>query len=110
MAAVQATFNNTLVNVTSPDGDAIVHVSAGMLGFKNSRRGTQFAAQQAGVAAAQKARAKGITTVRILVNGFGQGRNSAIKGIQAGGLVVHSITDVTPVPHNGCRPKKARRL
>lgn len=109
-AYVNATYNNTVVTVTDANGDTVNWSSCGTVGFKGARRSTAFAAQSAGQAAAQKAKERGVSTVRVLVKGLGQGRATAVKGLQLGGLSIISITDNTPVPHNGCRPKKARRL
>lgn len=107
---VKATYNNTHILVTDCAGASLVTTSCGTEGFKNRRKSTPVAAQAAGISAAAKATAKGVTHVRIVVKGIGQGRVAAIKGLTMGGLEVVSITDNTPVPHNGCRPRKARRL
>ncbi|KAM6980552.1 small ribosomal subunit protein uS11m [Aplochiton taeniatus] len=107
---VKATYNNTLIQVTDNDGQSIVRTSCGTEGFKNIKKSTPIAAQTAGISAAAKATAKGVTFVRVMVKGLGPGRLSAIKGLTMGGLEVVSITDNTPVPHNGCRPRKARRI
>ena len=107
---VQATFNNTQVTVTDPDGRVICWSSAGSLGFKGSRKGTPFAAQQAGLRAGNLARDHGMKTVEVRVKGPGAGRESAIRALATAGLEVRSIKDVTPMPHNGCRPPKRRRV
>lgn len=110
LAHIQATFNNTLISISDPEGDVISWASAGKIGFKGSRKGTPFAAQMAGRDAGILARDMGVRTVDVLVKGPGGGRESAIRALQAAGLVVKSIKDVTPIPHNGCRPKKRRRV
>ncbi|MFA6134384.1 MAG: 30S ribosomal protein S11 [Phycisphaerae bacterium] len=107
---VKATFNNTLVTVTDPNGDTLARESAGTIGFKGSRKSTPFAAQRAAESAAVKARKMGVTEVEVRVNGPGSGRESAITALQAAGLRIISIEDVTPIPHNGCRPRKKRRV
>ena len=107
---IQATFNNTLVSVTDLDGRVICWASAGSLGFKGSRKGTPFAAQQAALRVANLARDHGMRTVEVRVKGPGSGRESAIRALQTVGLEVKSIRDVTPIPHNGCRPPKRRRV
>jgi small subunit ribosomal protein S11 len=108
---VKATFNNTLVTVTDPNGDTLCKESAGSVGgFKGSRKSTPFAAQRAAEAAAQKARKMGMVEVEVRVNGPGSGRESAVTALQAAGLRIVSIEDVTPIPHNGCRPRKKRRV
>ncbi len=107
---IQATFNNTQVSVTDPDGRLVCWSSAGSLGFKGSRKGTPFAAQQAGLRAGNLARDHGMKTVEVRVKGPGAGRESAIRALATAGLEVRSIKDVTPMPHNGCRPPKRRRV
>jgi small subunit ribosomal protein S11 len=107
---IKATFNNTLVTITDPDGDTICSKSSGCVGFKGSRKSTPFAAQQAAQRAAIDAKRYGVNEVEIRVNGPGPGRESAISAIQQAGLRIASIEDVTPIPHNGCRPKKRRRV
>jgi len=107
---IQATFNNTQVSVTDPDGRVICWSSAGSLGFKGSRKGTPFAAQQAGLRAGNLARDHGMKTVEVRVKGPGAGRESAIRALATAGLEVRAIKDVTPIPHNGCRPPKRRRV
>jgi small subunit ribosomal protein S11 len=106
---IQATFNNTHVAVTDPDGKVVCWASAGSLGFKGSRKGTPFAAQQAALRAANAARDHGMRTVEVRVKGPGSGRESAIRALATAGLEVRVIKDATPIPHNGCRPPKRRR-
>ncbi|XP_041844310.1 28S ribosomal protein S11, mitochondrial [Melanotaenia boesemani] len=106
---IKATYNNTHIQVTDSTGQSIVRTSCGTEGFKNIKKSTPVASQTAGISAASKAAAKGVTFVRVVVKGLGPGRLSAIKGLTMAGLEVVSITDNTPVPHNGCRPRKARR-
>jgi small subunit ribosomal protein S11 len=107
---VQATFNNTIVNITDADGNTLAWASAGSIGFKGSRKGTPFAAQQAALNAATAARELGMRSVEVRVKGPGSGRESAVRALAAAGLQVTSIKDVTPIPHNGCRPPKRRRV
>ncbi|XP_051234988.1 28S ribosomal protein S11, mitochondrial [Dicentrarchus labrax] len=107
---VKATYNNTHIQLTDSEGQSIVRTSCGTEGFKNCKKSTPIAAQSTGMAAAVKAKAKGVEFVRVLVKGLGPGRLPAIKGLAMAGLNVVSITDNTPVPHNGCRPRKARRM
>jgi small subunit ribosomal protein S11 len=107
---IQATFNNTHVAVTDPDGKVVCWASAGSLGFKGSRKGTPFAAQQAALRAANTARDHGMRTVEVHVKGPGSGRESAIRALATAGLEVRIIRDTTPIPHNGCRPPKRRRV
>jgi small subunit ribosomal protein S11 len=107
---VQASFNNTLVSITDQQGNVVAWKSSGSLGFRGSRKGTPFAAQQAAMNAANQARDHGMRTVEVRVAGPGSGRESAIRALAAAGLEVRSIRDVTPVPHNGCRPPKRRRV
>ena len=107
---VRATFNNTIVTITDMDGNAISWASAGELGFKGSRKSTPFAAQMAAETAAKAAMEHGLKTVEVFVKGPGQGREAAIRALQVTGLQVNSIKDVTPIPHNGCRPPKRRRV
>ncbi|GAA6225944.1 28S ribosomal protein S11, mitochondrial [Lates japonicus] len=106
---IKATYNNTHIQLTDSAGKSMVRTSCGIEGFKNIKKSTPIAAQTAGISAAAKATAKGVTFVRVVVKGLGPGRLPAIKGLTMGGLEVVSITDNTPVPHNGCRPRKARR-
>ena len=107
---IKATFNNTLITITDTDGDTICSSSAGCVGFKGSRKSTPFAAQQAAQRAASAAMRNGVREVEIRVKGPGSGRESAISALQAAGLRIASIEDVTPLPHNGCRPPKRRRV
>jgi small subunit ribosomal protein S11 len=109
-AFIYATFNNTIVTLTDPEGAVIGASSAGSMGFKGSRKSTAFAAQRAGDTAARKAMDHGLRTVDVYVKGPGAGREAAIRALQGAGLRVISIRDVTPVPHNGCRPPKKRRV
>jgi len=110
VAHVQATFNNTIVTITDNKGDTLCWASAGMAGFKGSRKSTPYAAQCAAQQAAEKASKFGMRDVDVKVRGPGSGRESAITALQAAGLNVKSIEDCTPIPHNGCRPKKKRRV
>jgi small subunit ribosomal protein S11 len=110
VAHVKATFNNTLVTITDPQGNVLCQDSAGTIGFKGSRKSTPFAAQRAAEACAEKAIKMGMREVEVRVKGPGSGRESAITALQAAGLKVTAIEDVTPVPHNGCRPCKRRRV
>jgi small subunit ribosomal protein S11 len=107
---IQATFNNTLVSITDLNGNLVAQSSAGAMGFRGSRKGTPFAAQQAANKAAGIARDSGMRTVEVRVKGPGSGRESAIRAIQGAGIDIKSIRDVTPIPHNGCRPPKRRRV
>ncbi len=109
-AHIQTTFNNTIVTITDPAGGVIAWSSAGSLGFKGSRKGTPFAAQIASEAAAKKAMEMGLKQIDVYVKGPGAGRETAIRALQAAGLEITLIKDVTPVPHNGCRPPKRRRV
>jgi small subunit ribosomal protein S11 len=110
VAHIQATFNNTIVTITDPNGNVISWASAGTVGFKGSRKSTPFAAQLTAGSAAQKAKDAGLKEVKVYVKGPGAGRESAIRSLQAAGLQVSMIKDVTPIPHNGCRPPKRRRV
>ena len=107
---IQATFNNTIVTIADLEGNVISWSSAGSLGFRGSRKGTPFAAQQAASNAANMARDHGVRTVDVRVSGPGSGRESAIRALAAAGIEVRSIKDFTPIPHNGCRPPKRRRV
>ncbi len=109
-ATIQATFNNTLVSIADPEGNVLGWASAGKAGFKGSRKGTPFAAQLAGKEAGTMARDLGVRSVDVLVKGPGGGRESAIRALQSTGITVNSIRDITPIPHNGCRPRKRRRV
>ena len=110
VAHVHSTFNNTIVTITDEHGNVLTWSSAGALGFKGSRKSTPFAAQMASEAAAKSAQEHGLKTVEVTVKGPGSGREAAIRALQAAGLSVTMIKDVTPVPHNGCRPPKRRRV
>nr|BAE91508.1 unnamed protein product [Macaca fascicularis] len=110
IAHIKASYNNTQIQVVSASNEPLARASCGTEGFRNSKKGTGIAAQTAGIAAAAKATQKGVTHIRVVVKGLGPGRLSAIHGLTMGGLEVISITDSTPIPHNGCRPRKARRL
>ena len=107
---MHATFNNTIVTITDPQGLVVAWSSAGSVGFKGSRKGTPFAAQMAAEACARKAAEVGMRSCIVFVKGPGGGRESAVRALQAAGLNVISIKDVTPIPHNGCRPPKRRRV
>ena len=110
LAHIQASFNNTVVTITDVDGNVIAWSSAGGIGFKGSRKGTPFAATQAALTATNAAKAFGMRSCEVLVKGPGSGRESAIRALSTAGLDVKSIRDVTPIPHNGCRPPKRRRV
>jgi len=110
VAHIVATFNNTMVTITDTKGDTLCWASAGTSGFKGSRKSTPFAGQCAAQQAAEKARKFGVKDVEVRVNGPGSGRESAITALEAAGLKVKSIEDVSPLPHNGCRPRKKRRV
>ncbi|MBL7222348.1 30S ribosomal protein S11 [bacterium] len=110
IAHIKATFNNTVVTIADLNGDTLCWASAGTMGFKGSRKSTPFAAQRAGEQAAERAQKAGVRTVEVRVKGPGSGRESAIRALQAAGLEIKSIEDVTPLPHNGCRPRKKRRV
>ena len=110
VAHVSASFNNTKITITDAQGNAISWASAGSEGFKGSRKSTPFAAQVASSDAARRAKDLGLKSVDVFVKGPGSGRESAIRALQANGLTVTSIKDVTPLPHNGCRPRKKRRV
>jgi small subunit ribosomal protein S11 len=107
---IQATFNNTIVTFSDQEGNTVSWSSAGSLGFRGSRKGTPFAAQQAALTAANKATETGMRTVEVRVSGPGSGRESAVRALSSVGLDVRAIKDVTPIPHNGCRPPKKRRV
>jgi small subunit ribosomal protein S11 len=109
-AHIQATFNNTIITITDTQGNSIAWASAGTVGFKGSRKSTPYAAQLAAQQAARSAQDNGMRELDIFVKGPGPGREAAIRSLQAAGLVIKSITDVTPIPHNGCRPPKRRRV
>jgi len=110
VAHIQASFNNTIVSIADPEGNVLSWASAGKIGFKGSRKGTPFAAQMAAQNAANAARDAGVRSVDVEVQGPGGGREGAIRAIQSSGIDVKSIRDVTPIPHNGCRPPKRRRV
>ena len=110
VAHVQSTFNNTIITITDLEGQVICWSSAGAMGFKGSRKGTPFAAQMAGEDSARKAKEHGVKRVEVYVKGPGSGREAAIRSLQAAGLQISLIKDVTPIPHNGCRPPKRRRV
>ncbi len=110
VAHIQASFNNTIVTISDHEGKVIAWKSAGSLGFRGSRKGTPFAAQQASMNAANMAREHGVRSLEVRVSGPGSGRESAIRALAAAGIEVRSIRDVTPIPHNGCRPPKRRRV
>jgi small subunit ribosomal protein S11 len=110
VAHVQASFNNTIVTITDTDGAVITWASAGKVGFKGSRKSTPFAAQVAAEASAREALSQGLKRVEVWVKGPGAGREAAIRSLQAAGLEISAIKDVTPIPHNGCRPPKRRRV
>lgn len=110
VAHVNATFNNTMITIADAQGNAISWSSAGAQGFKGSRKSTPFAAQMAAEAAGKKAMEHGMRTIEVLVKGPGSGRESALRALQAAGFTVTNIRDVTPIPHNGCRPRKRRRV
>ncbi|WP_249872562.1 30S ribosomal protein S11 [Oceanobacillus saliphilus] len=110
IAHIRSTFNNTIVTITDTQGNAVGWSSAGALGFKGSRKSTPFAAQMAAESAAKTAVENGMKTLEVTVKGPGAGREAAIRSLQAAGLEVTAIVDVTPVPHNGCRPPKRRRV
>ena len=109
-AFIQSTFNNTIITLTDPQGNVIAWRSAGTVGFKGSRKSTAYAAQMAATEAAKRAMEHGLRQVDVNVKGPGSGREAAIRSLQAAGLSVTSIRDVTPLPHNGCRPPKRRRI
>lgn len=110
VAHIRSTFNNTIVTITDPRGNTIAWASAGTMGFKGSRKSTPYAAQMAAESAAKQAMESGMKSVEVLVKGPGAGREAAIRSLQAAGLDVNLIKDVTPIPHNGCRPPKRRRV
>ncbi|HHF43286.1 MAG: 30S ribosomal protein S11 [Candidatus Aminicenantes bacterium] len=110
VAYIQSTFNNTIITITDQEGNTVCWASAGTAGFKGARKGTPFAAQLAAKEAAEKAKEYGVRYVDVKVKGPGAGRESAIRALQAHGLEIKSIRDITPIPHNGCRPRKRRRV
>jgi small subunit ribosomal protein S11 len=109
-AYIQSTFNNTIITLTDPSGNTIAWGSSGAVGFKGSRKGTPYAAQMAAEQTARRGMEHGLRQVEVYVRGPGSGREAAIRSLQSAGLIVTGIRDVTPVPHNGCRPPKRRRL
>lgn len=109
-AHIKSTFNNTTVTIADRNGEVVIWTSAGQCGFKGTKKGTPYAAQLAAAKAAQQAMEMGIKEVAVYVKGPGPGRESAIRALQGAGLAIRSIKDVTPIPHNGCRPKKQRRV
>ena len=110
VAHIHATFNNTIITISDPNGDVISWSSSGTQGFKGSRKGTPFAAQTAAQTAARAAKEHGVRSADVRVKGPGSGRESSIRALQSAGMDVRSIKDVTPIPHNGCRPPKRRRV
>lgn len=110
VAHVRASFNNTMINITDAQGNTIAWSSAGLVGYKGSRKSTPFAAQQAAEDAGRKAQEHGVTTLEVEVRGPGSGRESALRALQAVGFTITAIREVTPIPHNGCRPPKRRRV
>lgn len=109
-AFINATFNNTIVTITDPSGNTVTWSSAGVVGFKGSRKSTPYAAQMAADSAARQAADHGMREVMVFVKGPGPGREQAVRSLQQAGLTIRSITDTTPIPHNGCRPRKKRRV
>lgn len=110
VAHIQATFNNTLITISDLQGQTLCWSSAGAIGFKGSRKSTPYAAQRTAENVADKAKKLGMKELEIRIKGPGSGRESAIRGLQAAGLTIRAIEDVTPIPHNGCRPRKKRRV
>lgn len=110
VAHIKSTFNNTIVTIADEKGNVIASTSSGMVGFKGTKKGTPYAAQQAAELAASKAVENGMKRVEVFVKGPGSGRETAIRALQSTGLDIQSIKDVTPIPHNGCRPRKRRRV
>jgi len=109
-AYIQSSFNNTIVTITDPDGNVLTWASSGSVGFKGSRKSTPYAAGLAAENAARRAQEHGMRQVDVFIKGPGSGREAAIRSLQSAGLVINSIVDVTPIPHNGCRPPKKRRV
>jgi len=110
VARIQATFNNTIITITDTNGETLCWSSAGAIGYKGSRKSTPFAAQRAAESVAEKAKKMGVREIDVMVKGPGSGRESAIRALHSSGLEIKVIQDVTPLPHNGCRPKKRRRV
>jgi small subunit ribosomal protein S11 len=109
-AYIQSSFNNTIITITDPQGNVVAWSSGGVVGFKGSRKSTPFAAQLAAENAAKKALENGMKTVDVFIKGPGAGREAALRALQSAGLKIHLIRDITPIPHNGCRPPKRRRV
>jgi small subunit ribosomal protein S11 len=109
-AYIQSSFNNTIISITDPQGNVVAWSSGGVAGFKGSRKSTPFAAQLAAESAAKKAMENGMKTVDVFIKGPGAGREAALRALQSVGLKIHLIRDITPIPHNGCRPPKRRRV
>jgi len=110
VAHVKSTFNNTLVSITTPNGDVLLRSSAGKMGFKGARKGTPFAATQIGLTLAKDMATFGVKTIEVNLQGPGSGRDSVVRAFQSAGLTIATLRDVTPLPHNGCRPPKKRRV
>jgi small subunit ribosomal protein S11 len=110
VAHIQSTFNNTIISISDPAGDVISWASAGSSGFKGAKKGTPFAAQTAAESAAKRAIEQGMRQIEVMVSGPGSGRETAVRALQASGLEITLIRDITPIPHNGCRPPKRRRV
>ena len=110
VAHVKSTFNNTLVSITTPEGDVLLRCSSGKMGFKGARKGTPFAATQIGLTLARDMAPLGVKTIEVNLQGPGSGRDSVVRAFQSSGLTVSVLRDVTPLPHNGCRPPKKRRV
>ncbi len=110
VAYIKATFNNTIISITDPSGGVVAWASSGAVGFKGTKKGTPFAASSAAEIAARKAIEAGVREVNVMVKGPGAGRETAIRALQSAGLEINSIKDATPIPHNGCRPPKRRRV
>lgn len=110
IAHIQASFNNTIITITTPTGEVIAWASSGMCGFKGARKGTPFAAKTAAEIVAKQSVDRGMKEIKVLVKGPGAGRETAIRGLQETGLIIKLIRDITPIPHNGCRPPKKRRI
>jgi small subunit ribosomal protein S11 len=110
VAHIKSTFNNTIVTISDKNGNTLCWASAGTIGYKGSRKSTPYAAQQAAESCAAKAQKFGVKEVDVFIKGPGSGRESAIRSLAAGGLIIRTIEDVTPIPHNGCRPRKKRRV
>ncbi len=109
-AYIVASFNNTIITITDPEGNPIYQSSSGKVGFRGTKKSTPYAAAQVGMEVAQVAREKGMEAIKVLIKGPGLGRNQAVKSLKQGGLDILSLADITPIPHNGCRPRKKRRV